>query len=255
MAGGKLNKLERGAKKRSYGLFQDMEKLNERTEEQEQQPEISNDIEKGKELTNSVDVSKADQERTESEEIKVSTANVQNIVKEEPTVFTDDDSESRRPVEAVPEQTVAVADTKSEVLEEIFKEVSVENSISRQNASERPDASVSEAPSHIGNEPQTAAEADEDQQVAVLSSNIKSEINNVVIEDSKPQKKQNSRYEKDKFLLLDIRGYRDYIEHIAKAANMSATKYIRSLIEQDMEKNMEIYLAHKKLEERLRNKQ
>ena len=54
-----------------------------------------------------------------------------------------------------------------------------------------------------------------------------------------------SRYEKEKFLLLDIRGLRDYVEHMAKAANMSATKYIRSLIEQDMSENMDIYEAHK----------
>ena len=63
-----------------------------------------------------------------------------------------------------------------------------------------------------------------------------------------------SRYEKEKFLLLDIRGYRDYVEHMAKAANMSATKYIRNLIQQDMDKNNDIYLAHKALEEMLRGR-
>ena len=63
-----------------------------------------------------------------------------------------------------------------------------------------------------------------------------------------------SRYEKDKFLLLDIRGYRDYVEHMAKAANMSATKYIRNLIEQDMVVNKDIYEAHKALEEKLKNR-
>ena len=63
-----------------------------------------------------------------------------------------------------------------------------------------------------------------------------------------------SRYEKEKFLLLDIRGLRDYVEHMAKAANMSATKYIRSLIEQDMSENMDIYEAHKALEERLKKR-
>lgn len=63
-----------------------------------------------------------------------------------------------------------------------------------------------------------------------------------------------SRYEKDKFLLLDVRGYRDYVEHMAKAANMSATKYIRSLIEADMQKNMDIYEAHKALEEKFKGR-
>ena len=53
---------------------------------------------------------------------------------------------------------------------------------------------------------------------------------------------------------MDIRGYRDYVEHMAKAANMSATKYIRSLIEQDMKQNMDIYEAHKALEERLKER-
>lgn len=65
---------------------------------------------------------------------------------------------------------------------------------------------------------------------------------------------KNSRYEKDKFLLLDIRGLRDYVEHMAKAANMSATKYIRNLIEIDMQQNMDIYEAHKALEERLKER-
>ena len=65
-------------------------------------------------------------------------------------------------------------------------------------------------------------------------------------------KQDKSRYEKEKFLLLDIRGYRDYVEHMAKASNMSATKYIRSLIEQDMMRNMDIYQQHKQLEEALK---
>ena len=72
---------------------------------------------------------------------------------------------------------------------------------------------------------------------------------------TEPQTKQEkSRYEKEKFLLLDIRGYRDYVEHMAKASNMSATKYIRSLIDQDMKRNMDIYMAHKQLEETLKGR-
>ena len=66
--------------------------------------------------------------------------------------------------------------------------------------------------------------------------------------------KTGSRYEKEKFLLLDIRGLRDYVEHMAKASNMSATKYIRNLIEIDMRQNMDIYEAHKRLEEQLRGR-
>lgn len=67
-------------------------------------------------------------------------------------------------------------------------------------------------------------------------------------------KTKNSRYEKEKFLLLDIRGLRDYVEHMAKASNTSATKYIRELIANDMKQNMDIYIAHKQLEERLKER-
>ncbi len=74
------------------------------------------------------------------------------------------------------------------------------------------------------------------------------------VEKTEASAKGASRYEKEKFLLLDIRGYRDYVEHMAKAANMSATKYIRNLIQQDMDKNNDIYLAHKALEEKLRGR-
>ncbi len=80
------------------------------------------------------------------------------------------------------------------------------------------------------------------------------------VEDAKDEKavssdsKSTSRYEKEKFLLLDIRGYREYVEHMAKAANMSATKYIRSLIQADMDKNMDIYEAHKALEKMLKDR-
>ena len=41
---------------------------------------------------------------------------------------------------------------------------------------------------------------------------------------------------------------------MAKASNMSATKYIRSLIEKDWAANNDIYMAHKALEEQLRQK-
>ena len=87
-----------------------------------------------------------------------------------------------------------------------------------------------------------------------LVEEVKEEINKPVKSAKKTEDKSNSRYEKDKFLLLDIRGYRDYVEHMSKAANMSATKYIRGLIEQDMEKNRDIYDAHKALEQMLMNR-
>ena len=83
---------------------------------------------------------------------------------------------------------------------------------------------------------------------------IKTEVNKSNKKASNAEDKSASRYEKDKCLLLDIRGYRDYVEHMSKAANMSATKYIRGLIEKDMEKNKDIYDAHKKLEQMLMNR-
>ena len=80
-------------------------------------------------------------------------------------------------------------------------------------------------------------------------------LRDVTADDNASAKsKGSSRYEKEKFLLLDIRGYRDYVEHMAKAANMSATKYIRNLIQQDMDMNMDIYEAHKALEEKLKGR-
>ncbi len=83
---------------------------------------------------------------------------------------------------------------------------------------------------------------------------INASINKAAEEPKMQKEKANSRYEKEKFLLLDVRGYRDYVEHMAKAANMSATKYIRNLIQLDMDKNMDIYEAHKALEEKLRGR-
>ena len=83
---------------------------------------------------------------------------------------------------------------------------------------------------------------------------INASINKTAEEPKIQKEKANSRYEKEKFLLLDVRGYRDYVEHMAKAANMSATKYIRNLIQLDMDKNMDIYEAHKALEEKLRGR-
>ena len=74
------------------------------------------------------------------------------------------------------------------------------------------------------------------------------------VKETTAKTEKSSRYEKEKFLLLDIRGLRDYVEHMAKASNMSATKYIRNLIEIDMQQNMDIYEAHKALEERLKER-
>ena len=99
---------------------------------------------------------------------------------------------------------------------------------------------------------------EEEPKAEPVKKDITEEIISTINKREKPSKnvaeKSSSRYEKDKFLLLDIRGYRDYVEHMAKASNTSATKYIRNLIQKDMDKNIDIYNAHKKLEEMLKER-
>ena len=120
--------------------------------------------------------------------------------------------------------------------------------------------SVAEAPEEIVHEAPENADLEELDEVEPAVSKvevketdvIKDDINNAEKQQKTKSSKTGSRYEKEKFLLLDIRGYRDYVEHMAKAANMSATKYIRNLIEMDKRKNNDIYEAHKALEEKLR---
>ena len=109
-------------------------------------------------------------------------------------------------------------------------------------------------PDELPVERETKKEEPVVEEPADIIKEIKSEINKKEEKAKKEPDKAASRYEKDKFLLLDIRGYRDYVEHMSKAANMSATKYIRGLIEKDMEKNKDIYDAHKKLEQMLMNR-
>ena len=110
---------------------------------------------------------------------------------------------------------------------------------------------VYEAPVIQQSEPQAPVIEQSQAQTEIINEKINKPEKTDKIDASS---KSTSRYEKEKFLLLDIRGYRDYVEHMAKAANMSATKYIRNLIQQDMDKNNDIYLAHKALEEKLRGR-
>ncbi len=239
----KADMLKKGAKKTGHGLFSGMEKLSARETEAGAANEITEDIVKQEELTGEVDKIEASVAvQKEKENKNVSKAEPAAAAKDEPTVHTEDDSLSRRPVEQ--ENEVPDAEEKPDVLDEILKDVSLDNKAENKEENRTED---SIQPDLEEKAPQTVT-------IASSDSEVKEQINISESPDKKPAKKQNSRYEKDKFLLLDIRGYRDYIEHIAKAANMSATKYIRSLIEQDMEKNKEIYLAHKKLEEMLRGK-
>ncbi|MBR1857140.1 MAG: hypothetical protein IJ803_08745 [Oribacterium sp.] len=150
-----------------------------------------------------------------------------------------------------------------------FSEVQTENREAEEKdaAAEREGSLEEEGPSgEATNEAHIELEAGENvrdvkpesiEAKSLLTKEVESEINKsaaVQKTQKKTTDKPASRYEKDKFLLLDIRGYRDYVEHMAKAANMSATKYIRNLIEQDMVVNKDIYEAHKALEEKLKNR-
>lgn len=110
------------------------------------------------------------------------------------------------------------------------------------------------APESVPIEPKAEIESKPIESPSEIIEEVQTEINKMENKPKREADKSTSRYEKDKFLLLDIRGYRDYVEHMSKAANMSATKYIRGLIEKDMEKNRDIYDAHKKLEQMLMNR-
>ena len=142
-----------------------------------------------------------------------------------------------------------IKNNKSEVVEESKKsEPIVETVIEKIQEPEMPKPVAQEKPENRKAEPTPIEMVEE-----ILKTGDAAKAKAPVSEKAeKPEKA--SRYEKEKFLLLDIRGYRDYVEHMAKAANMSATKYIRSLIEQDMKQNMDIYEAHKALEERLKER-
>ena len=103
----------------------------------------------------------------------------------------------------------------------------------------------------IEEKPEPTKEIADDEIVSREENEILSQAEKVEV---KQPQKSTSRYEKEKFLLLDIRGYRDYVEHMAKASNMSATKYIRMLIDNDMKLNEDIYREHKALEEKLKER-
>ncbi len=247
----KAEKLKQGARKTGRGLFKDMERLNSAVEEEELENTVTSDIDNESKTTEEVNENNGHDTVREQAEVHAAMASTPTVSREEPTVFTDDDSKSRRPVEEPQVGPAVVKAEESVVLQEILKGVTetVEEKNTVREDKTEPVLEESRNSNII-----TDDEIGNIEEISVINENIKREVNKVENAAAKPARKQNSRYEKDKFLLLDIRGYRDYIEHIAKAANMSATKYIRSLIEQDMEKNKDIYIAHKKLEEMLRNK-
>ncbi len=251
---GKADKLKIGAKKTGHGLFYGMEKLNTQETGGKSKDIITSDTDKSGELTekiNDVDDVEITDRVAVTEDTGIDEAiDIKTEPKEEPTVHTDDDSLSRRPVDQIPDDKAHADTDGSEMIEEIMMEVARDKQAEGGPVLNEPAKTltpVATVDDEMVSKSIKSSDADDEQIINVT-------INKQKQADEKAEKKKNSRYEKDKFLLLDIRGYRDYIEHIAKAANMSATKYIRSLIEQDMEKNKDIYLAHKRLEEMLRGK-
>ena len=64
--------------------------------------------------------------------------------------------------------------------------------------------------------------------------------NTETIKDAAEHKKVQEKQDK-KYLRLDITGLEDYIYTMARFKGLSATKYIRSLIEADLKENNLIY--------------
>ncbi len=224
----KTSMLKQGAKTTGKGLFAGMSRLDAREEAQSENNEITDVVENDTEKTASVNEN--DKELVE----KTIEHPAQELVKQE----------AQNPIEiqtAEPEKEYILENKKEPVIETVTEQIALsDNKLEEEPVKEPVDEMKSVAD-------QTAIQADT--QLADVepkkNTNEKTEV---------PSTKSSSRYEKDKFLLLDIRGYRDYVEHMAKAATMSAPKYIRNLIQQDMDKNNDIYLAHKALEEKLRGR-
>ncbi len=172
-------------------------------------------------------------EEETQKEVKVTNVIKETAKKEE--IVTKPVREKTEETKPVDEEEIVVEEVQEEVEEELEK---VQNTESADTEEIAPGQEIT-------------------QDIKSADKVVKDTINKAVEAPKKLQKtseKPNSRYEKEKFLLLDIRGYRDYVEHMAKAANMSATKYIRNLIQQDMDKNIDIYEAHKALEEKLKGR-
>lgn len=278
---GKADKLKINASGTSKGLFKGMEKLDNKGKNEEAKKEAQKAVTKEEKVI--VEKPVEDTKPVGKETEKVET------VKEVETVV--EEREPEAPVEEIVEE---VAEVKSEPVEEVKEvvepahydvpsqptmqqTVAQQSVVPQQNVMNEPQPQVyaqpqyNSIPTHQTIQPQynqipvqTPVQQYQQmnnanmymQQPVYMQQNVPQEYNEPKTTrraSNKPQEKT-SRYEKDKFLLLDIRGLRDYVEHMAKASNLSATKYIRNLIEQDMNRNMDIYLRHKELEEQLKQR-
>ena len=126
---GKADKLKLGAKSTGRGLFKGMEKLNSVSEEKTQETIITNDIANDSEVTETVNENTNENKVNLVEESKVESEKELPVdhEKETPTIFTDEDSKSRRQKE----ESLAVEDEedKSDVLQEIFKDVAPDKAV------------------------------------------------------------------------------------------------------------------------------
>lgn len=263
----KASKLQSGAKKTAFGLFDGMPKLDEKAK---------ND---NKEVKASTEVKKTEETKAVKEPEKATVE-----IKEEPVKESVSQQNEQQPVygdqaalqpEKEPAENVQPV-TKAEPVQEILPQETLRQEpqqLQQTPIINQPQVQLNQQPPLQTYIPQPQIQQPQQPQVYRQPSyNAYQQPMNTMAQMPYMQQMQNaqyneprratraekgeknSRYEKEKFLLLDIRGLRDYVEHMAKASNMSATKYIRSLIEKDWAANNDIYMAHKALEEQLRQK-
>ena len=234
----KASMLKNGANKASSGLFAGMTRL---SEEQDNKKQEAKKTEEKKSAAETKKVTKPVEEKVE-EEVVVEPVILQEVEPEVEEKVAISDPEPQQPVYSEP---VAPQAYQAPVQDQMQAQVPLQNPVNQIPVAQYQQPSA-QAP--VYNQPVASYQ----QPVMMQPSPVQAYTEPKRTEPQTRQEK--SRYEKEKFLLLDIRGYRDYVEHMAKASNMSATKYIRSLIDQDMKRNMDIYMAHKQLEETLKGR-
>lgn len=234
---GKSSKLAQGVNRTGNGLFRGMTAINSVRAEEKVETKKSDDIVKSEEIS-------AEQKDAKSVVATISTKTVDNESAVEDVKNTSEAADHITVEESNAHEALSVTEKSAE---------------SRTDSAVE-DQAVAEKALNI-----PVQEIKEEQIQEAVPQPVQEPVGDTIPEpyNAKPNRteerdgskgKASSRYEKEKFLLLDIRGYRDYVEHMAKAANMSATKYIRNLIQQDMDMNMDIYEAHKALEEKLKGR-
>ncbi len=256
---GKSSKLAQGVNRTGNGLFRGMTAINSAKAEEKEAGKKSNDISKSEEISDIQIDKNADKGETltetvgESDEKKA--ARISGIMQDN---LHNEESVVREAANNELNQAAAVTENAEERVFEVNNRVASTASELVQYEPELSNEQVSEPVSDFS-EPIREAASDQASRPVSESSGRRTRAADVkdmrdTADSASSKGKGSSRYEKEKFLLLDIRGYRDYVEHMAKAANMSATKYIRNLIQQDMDMNMDIYEAHKALEEKLKGR-